>query len=92
MDANAQVAEPNAEEAAAPALGNSSRPPQIVLTSAANLIQLQDQLKGVAKQHFEFRNTRNGTRLVTKDMVDYQAVKTYFERNSLSFFTFFPKI
>jgi hypothetical protein len=24
-------------------------------------------------------------------MVDYQAVKTYFKRNSLSFFTFFPK-
>jgi hypothetical protein len=61
-----------------------------VLTSAANLIQLQKQIKGVAKQHFEFRNTRNGTRVVTKDMVDYQAVKTYFERNSLSVFTFFP--
>jgi hypothetical protein len=60
--------ESNAEEAAVPV--KSSRPPPVVLTAAANLIQLQKQLKGVAKQHFEFRNTRNGTRVVTKDMVD----------------------
>jgi hypothetical protein len=61
------------------------------LTSAANLIQLQKQLKGVAKQSFEFRNTRNGTRVVTKDMVDYQVVKSYFDKNSLSCYTFYPK-
>jgi hypothetical protein len=89
MDTDAQVAESNTEEAAAPV--KSSRPPPIVLTSAANLIQLQKQLKGVAKQHFGFRNTRNGTRVVTKDMVDYQAVKSYFNQNSLSYFTSFPK-
>jgi hypothetical protein len=47
-----------------------------VLTTAAN---------------FEFRSTRNGTRVVTKDLVDYQAVKSHFEKNSLSYFTFFPK-
>jgi hypothetical protein len=55
------------------------RPPPIVLTSANNLIQLQKQLKGVAKDTFEFRSTKNGTRIVTKNMVDYQSVKTYFE-------------
>jgi hypothetical protein len=36
----------------------SGRPPPIIWTSAANLIQLQKQLKGVAQQSFEFRNTR----------------------------------
>jgi hypothetical protein len=55
------------------------------------LIQLQKQLKGVAKQNFEFRNTRNGTRVVTKDMVDYQAVKSHFDKNSLSYYTFSTK-
>jgi hypothetical protein len=55
------------------------RPPPIVLTSASNLIQLQKQLKGVAKDTFEFRSTKNGTRVVTKNMVDYQSVKTYFQ-------------
>jgi hypothetical protein len=59
--------------------------------SAANLIQLQKILKGVARQNFELRNTRSGTRVVTKDMVDYQAVKAHFSENSLAYFTFFPK-
>jgi hypothetical protein len=52
-----------------------SRAPPIVLTSASNPIQLQKQLKSVAKDTFEFRSTKNGTRIVTKIMVDYQSVK-----------------
>jgi hypothetical protein len=59
--------------------------------SAANLIQLQKQLKGVVRQSFEFRKTKNGTRVVTKDMVDYQAVKTFFNDHTLSYYTFYPK-
>jgi hypothetical protein len=89
MDTDASDAQPSAEEAAAPA--KSARPPPIVLTSAANLIQLQKKLKGVTRQTFELRNTRSGTRVVTKDMVDYQAVKAHFTENSLAYFTFCPK-
>jgi hypothetical protein len=59
-----------------------------VLTSAANLIQLQKQLEGVVEENFEIRSTRNGTRLVTKDMVDYQAVKNFLNTQSLPYFTF----
>jgi hypothetical protein len=62
-----------------------------VLTSAANLIQLQKKLKAVTRQPFELRNTRSGTRVVTKNMVDYQAVKAHFTENSIAYFTFFPK-
>jgi hypothetical protein len=56
MDTDSPAAEssPAAEEAVPAKAG---RPPPIVLTSAMNLIQLQKQLKGVAKQAFEFRNT-----------------------------------
>jgi hypothetical protein len=50
MDTDALDAQPSAEEAAA--LKKSARPPPIVLTSAANLIQLQKKLKGVARQNF----------------------------------------
>jgi hypothetical protein len=89
MDTEAPISESNAEDAAAPR--KSARPPPIVLTSAVNLIQLQKQLKGVARQSFEFHNTRSRTRVVTKDMVDYQAIKSHFEQNSLTYFTFFPK-
>jgi hypothetical protein len=70
---------------------NRAGRPQKILTSAAKLIQLQKQLKGVAKQSLEFCNTRNGVRGVTKDMVDYQAVKSFFDNNSLAYYTFYPK-
>jgi hypothetical protein len=60
-----------------------------VLTSETNLIQLQKQLKGVAKQTFEFRSTKNGTRVITKDMVDFQAVKAHFDSQNLSYYSFF---
>jgi hypothetical protein len=89
MDTDAPDAQPSAEEAAAPK--KSARPPPIILTCAANLIQLQKKLNGAARQNFELRNTRNGTRVVTKDMLDYQAVKEYLNQNSLTNFTFFPK-
>jgi hypothetical protein len=65
--------------------------PNIVLTFATNLIQLQKQLKSVAKQAFEFRNTKNGTRVITKDIMDFQTVKLHFKSNNLSFSSFFPK-
>jgi hypothetical protein len=51
------------------------RPPPIILTSAINLIQLQKQLKGFVKGSVDFRNTRNGTRAVTKEMTDFLAIK-----------------
>jgi hypothetical protein len=88
MDTYAPDAETSTDEASAPS--KAARPPPIVLTSAANLIQLQKKLKGVARQSFELRNT-SGARVVTKDMVDYQAVKAHFTENNIAYSTFFPK-
>jgi hypothetical protein len=45
------------------------RLPPIVLTSATNLIQWRIQLNGVVKEQFEFRSTRNRTRIITKDIL-----------------------
>jgi hypothetical protein len=45
----------------------------------------------VVKEDFEFRNTRNGIRVITSGMVDFLAVKSHFEANILSYFTFYPK-
>jgi hypothetical protein len=55
----------------------SGRPSSIILTSVKNLIQ--------------FRNSSNATGVLTKDMVDYQAVKAHFENTKLSYYTFYPK-
>jgi hypothetical protein len=67
------------------------RPPPIELSSQVNLIQLQRQLKGLLKGNFEFRSTRNGTRVVTKEMEDFLTTRSHFESNNLPYFTFYSK-
>jgi hypothetical protein len=89
MNTDAPVTESKSTEAEA--TGKSGRPPPIILTPAANLMHLQE-LKGVAKQSFEFRSTKNGTRVVTKNMADYPAVKTFFNDHTLSDYTFYLKV
>jgi hypothetical protein len=84
MDTDAPATEQSpTTEAVTPA--KAARPPPIIVTTATNLVQFQKQLKRVAKQIFEFRNTRNGTRVITKDMTDFQVVKLHFESNHISF-------
>jgi hypothetical protein len=78
------------EQQQAPSLV-AGRPPPIVLTSDANLILLQKQLKGLVKGSFEFRSTRNGIQVITKEMADYSAIRAYFDSNHLHHFTFHPK-
>jgi hypothetical protein len=72
-------------------LSKSGRPPPIVLTAATNLMQLQRQFRGFVTGNFEFRSTRSGTRIVTKEVADVSAIKTFLEKKELSFYTFFPK-
>jgi hypothetical protein len=71
--------------------GKADRPPPIVLTSPANMFHLQKQLKGVVLDNFEFRSTKNGTRIIKKNMADFSAVTSYLENNNLAYFTFCPK-
>jgi hypothetical protein len=69
----------------------AGRPPPIVLTTKTNLILLQKQLKELEKGNFEFHNTRNGTRIVIKEMADFSAIRSYFDDQRMSYFTFYPK-
>jgi hypothetical protein len=66
-------------------------PPPIVLTTATNLMQLQKRIKDIVTGKFEFRNTRSGTRIVTKEMADFAKIRKYLENNNLSYFTLLPK-
>jgi hypothetical protein len=45
----------------------------------------------VVEYKFEFRTTRNETRVITKSLADFQAIKSYFDNQRLSYITFFPK-
>jgi hypothetical protein len=79
------------EQQQQPPNSRGGRPPPIILTSAINLIQLQKQLKGLVEGSFEFQNTRNGTRIVTKEIADFSAIKEYLNSQNLNYFTFYPK-
>jgi hypothetical protein len=69
-------------------LGKTGRQPSIILTSTTKLIQLQKQLESVVKQNFEFRSTRNGTRVITRSMADFQS---HFDANNLCCYLFYHK-
>jgi hypothetical protein len=62
-----------------------------VLTSTTNLLALQKRITEVVTGNFEFRNTRSGTRIVSKEVTDFSAIRKHLEENNLSYFTFFPK-
>jgi hypothetical protein len=89
METESSRAEASSEEDVAPQ--KTGRPPPIILTTTTNLIQLQRHLKNVTKDDFEFRSTRNGTRIVTKSMEDFEAVKSHFSNNNLSYYSFYPR-
>jgi hypothetical protein len=54
-------------------------------------MQLQKIIKSVVKENFEFRNTRNGTRVITKTLADFAAVKSHLDTNNLPYFTSYRK-
>jgi hypothetical protein len=73
MDTDSAGAEATTHEETSPS--KAGRLPPIISTSKTNLTHLQKQLKNVAKGEFEFRCTRNVTKVVTKAMADFEAVK-----------------
>jgi hypothetical protein len=89
MDNEASDTEESPQEEATP--GKTGRPPPIVITATVNLLQLQKHIKSVVKDNFEIRNSRNGTRVITKTLGDCAEVKSYLETNNLHYFSFYPK-
>jgi hypothetical protein len=88
METDASGTEATSNEDAVP--DKTGRPPPIILTSTTNLNQLQKQLKSVFKENFQFHSTKNGTRVITRVIVDFQSVKSHFDANNLSC-SFYPK-
>jgi hypothetical protein len=52
---------------------------------------LKYKLKIVVKENFEFLSTRNGTRVITRGMADFLSIKSHFDTNNLSHYSFYPK-
>jgi hypothetical protein len=89
MDTNSSSTDATTNEETVP--GKTDRPPSIILTSTTKLIQLQKQLQNVVKENFQFHSTRNGIRVIMKVMVDFQSVKSQFDTNNLSYYSFYLK-
>jgi hypothetical protein len=89
MDCTEAEGDEEQDEQQAPA--SPGRPPPIVLTTPANLLQHPKEVKGLVKGNFEFRSTRNGTRVVTREMADYSAIRALFDGRKMSYYTFHPK-
>jgi hypothetical protein len=83
MDTDSAGADATTNEETVP--GKTGRSPPTILTSQINLFQFQKQLKNVVKGDFEFRSTRNRTRIVTKGMADFEAAKSHFTNNKRSY-------
>jgi hypothetical protein len=48
-------------------------------------------VKKVVEEYFEFCSKRNGKRVITKSMADFEAVKSHFINNNLSYYYFLSK-
>jgi hypothetical protein len=83
------ASETSHSETQQPVSSKAGRPPPIILTSAIKLIQLQRHIRDIVKGDFVFRNTWSGTRIITKKMEDFSAIRKYLEGKNLSYFTFF---
>jgi hypothetical protein len=86
MNTETTVAENTAPEQEAPR--KTGRPPPIVMTSTTNFIRLQSDVKDQVKGEYSFRNTRKGTHIITKETVEYSAMKSILEKNNLRYFNF----
>jgi hypothetical protein len=67
------------------------RPLPTVLTSSTNIAHDQENHKNATNDSFEFRITRKGTRVATKEIADFFAIWSYFDMNNLYNDTFHQK-
>jgi hypothetical protein len=44
----------------------------------------------VVRENFEFRSRRIGTRVITRNVADFQSIKSHFDSQNLSYYSF-PK-
>jgi hypothetical protein len=91
MEAEEEEGDSSSEQQQQATSAKTGRPPPVMLSSAINPILLQNQPKGILKCNFEFRSTRNGTRVFTCEMADYSAIRAHFDSNNLHCYTYHLK-
>jgi hypothetical protein len=82
------VAENTLPEQEAPRKPGGERP----MTMASNKPHSPPKRLKTRQREYEFRNTLNGARIITREMADYSAMIYYLENNNLHYFTFSTNI
>jgi hypothetical protein len=72
IEDNSEVKCTGTDEVQQDPANQAGRPPPIILTSTNNLLQLQKKIRGLVKGNFDFRNTRQGTRVVIGKLRTFQ--------------------
>jgi hypothetical protein len=67
------------------------RPSLILMKTTINLLSFQPRIRAIVKGSFEFRNTKNGARVIAREMAKYLAIKSHLEQRKINFYTFDPK-
>jgi hypothetical protein len=67
------------------------RPPPIIITATVYLLKFQAEIKTISKGNFQLRNDRNGVKIITRELVDYLAIKKYLEEKKIPYYNFYPK-
>jgi hypothetical protein len=52
------------------------RPSPIIIMTKINMLNFQGEIKATSKGNFELGNTKRGTRVITREMADYLAIKS----------------
>jgi len=68
--ADGAESEPRTQQQPTPVPKVVGRPLPIIVTASINLLKFQEEVKPIMKNTFDFRTTRNGIKVVTKDTVD----------------------
>lgn len=62
-----------------------------MVTSTTNLVRFQSDINDHIEEEYEFLNTWNGTRIVTQEITDSSATKSYLKKNNIHYFDFLFK-
>jgi hypothetical protein len=89
--ADGAESEPHTQQQPTPVPKTVGRPRPIIVTASINFLKFQGKFKPLMKNTFEFRTTRNGIKMVRKDMADYSALMSHLNASKIPYYTFHPK-
>jgi hypothetical protein len=83
--------DPTIQQQQKPGPKGVGRPPPIILTTFVNSMKFQREVRTFIKVAFELRITRNGMKVVTREVTYYSGIMSHLDANKIPYYTFQPK-